>query len=103
MGKRLPGTPRSKVRSALRQLWLRSRERSAALKREGNRCQCCGVKASVAKGREVKLEVHHLREGGIEWEKMIDYVYRHLLCDPKELEVLCKACHEDEHKEKPLD
>jgi hypothetical protein len=32
MGKKLPYTPRSKVRAALRQLWLRSRERAAALK-----------------------------------------------------------------------
>lgn len=31
MGKRLATTPRSQVRSALRQLWLRSRERRAAL------------------------------------------------------------------------
>jgi hypothetical protein len=50
----------------------------------------------VAKGKELKLEVHHL--DGIEWEKMIDYVYRHLLCDPKRLEVMCKKCHEEEHK-----
>ena len=96
MGKKLPSTPRSRVRAALRQLWLRSRERAAALKRSKNTCECCGVKQSVAKGREVKLEVHH-NDGIVDWEPMIDYVYRHLLCDPKHLTVFCKKCHAEEH------
>ena len=96
MGKKLASTPRSRVRAALRALWLRSRERAAALKRTGNTCECCGVKQSAAKGREVKLEVHHLN--GVEWEQMIDYVYRHLLCDPKHLMPLCKDCHQKEHE-----
>lgn len=91
MSRRLPHTPHSRVRAALRQLWLRSRERAAALKRDGYRCQDCGAKQSVAKGRVVKLEVHHL--DGIEWEKIIAYVYRHILCDPKRLETLCAPCH----------
>lgn len=99
MGKKTLHTPRSRVRAALRALWLRSRERSAALKRENYCCEECGVKQSTAKGREVKLEVHHLRKGGIEWEQMIDCVYRHLLCDPKELMVLCKSCHCESHNE----
>ena len=95
MGKRLPGTPRSKVRAALRQLWLRSRERNAAIKREGGCCESCHQKQSKAKGREFKVEVHHLN--GIVWEQMIDYIYRHLLCDPKDLQVMCQPCHECEH------
>ena len=93
MGKKLPTTPRSKVRSALRQLWLRSREHSKALKDANYTCQCCGVKKSVAKGREVKVEVHH-REGIENWEKVIDSVFEDILCDPKDLEVLCEKCHE---------
>lgn len=96
MSRRLASTPKSAVRSAIRQLWLRSRERSAALKRTGNTCECCGRKQSVAKGREVKLEVHHLN--GIEWNNIIDYIYRHVLCDPRHLEVLCKECHQEEHQ-----
>jgi len=88
-------TPRSQVRSALRRLWLRSRERQAALKRDRYTCQECGVKQSRAKGREMKVEVHHV-EGVLNWELMFDYVYRHLLCDPKYLETLCKECHERE-------
>ena len=54
MGKKLPTTPRSRVRSALRKLWLSSRERSAALKREEYCCEVCSVKQSTAKGREQK-------------------------------------------------
>jgi predicted HNH restriction endonuclease len=96
LGKKLPSTPRSKVRAALRQLWLRSRERLAALKREGYCCEECGKKQSRAKGKELYVEVHHL--DGIEWEKMIDYVYRHLLVDPLKLEVMCKSCHDKEHR-----
>jgi 5-methylcytosine-specific restriction endonuclease McrA len=88
---RKPTTPRSQVRSALRQLWLRSRERQAALKRDKYTCQACGVKQSKAKGRVVKVEIDHLN--GIEWEKMLDYIYRHLLVDPGYLETVCKECH----------
>ncbi len=88
---RKPTTPRSQVRSALRQLWLRSRERQAAIKRDKYTCQECGVKQSKAKGREVKVEVDHL--DSIEWEQMIDYIYRHLLVSPAKLETVCKGCH----------
>lgn len=96
MSKKLPTTPRSKVRAALRQLWLRSRERAAAIKREQGCCEYCGKKQSTAKGRVVKLEVHH--NGGVpNWDHMIEVVYRHLLCDPKHLTVLCKECHDSEH------
>jgi 5-methylcytosine-specific restriction endonuclease McrA len=88
---RKPTTPRSQVRSALRQLWLRSRERAAAIKRDKYTCQECGVKQSKAKGKEVKVEIDHL--DGIEWEQMLDYVYRHLLVSPDKLETVCKGCH----------
>lgn len=95
MGKKLPTTPKSRVRSALRQVWLRSRERAAAIKREGGCCEICNRKQSKAKGKELSIEVHHL--DGIEWEKIIEYVYRHLLVHPDKLEVLCKECHGKEH------
>ena len=100
MGKRLLTTPRSQVRAALRRLWLRSRERAQALKDAGYCCENCGVKQSKAKGKEVKVEVHHL-EGIMDWDHLIDYVYRHLVCSPELMIVLCKECHEKIHKEKP--
>jgi 5-methylcytosine-specific restriction endonuclease McrA len=94
MGKRLPGTPRSQVKAAIHRLWLRSRERSAALRRDNHTCQSCHRKASKAKGREFKVDVHHLN--GIEWQNIIDYIYRHVLVDPKHLETLCPDCHSTE-------
>jgi len=92
-------TPKSQVRSALRRLWLRSRERSTALQRAGYCCEECGVKQSKAKGKEVQIEVHHMDEV-LNWETVIDYIFRHLLCEPDYLEVLCKACHHKLHKGK---
>jgi hypothetical protein len=88
-------TPRYKVKAALHQLFLRSRERVAAMKREGYCCEICGIKQSVAKGREVKIQVHHIN--GIDWEYMIDMVYDKLLCGPEAMRVLCKECHKKEH------
>lgn len=96
MGKRMEGTPRSKVRSAIRQVFLRSRERAAALKKSGYSCAGCGVKQSKAKGREVAVEVHHTEDIG-NWEKVIDMVYEEILCHPGGLEVLCKPCHKKKH------
>jgi len=93
MPKKSLNTPRSQVRSALRRLWLRSRERSLALRRDNYRCQKCGIKQSRAKGKEVYVEVHHIEPDGIQWEQMIDYIYRYLLVNPKELETLCLSCH----------
>lgn len=89
--KRKSTTPRSQVRSALRRLYLRSRERAAALRRDDYSCQDCGVKQSRAKGRIVKVEVHHMEP--IRWNFVLDYVYRHLLVNPKLLETLCDRCH----------
>jgi len=100
VGKKLPTTPRSRVTAALRQVWLRSRERAAAIKRENGCCECCGAKQSAAKGREVKLEVHHLE--GIEWQPLIDYVFRHLLVNSSKLMVMCKSCHSEAHEKGEL-
>jgi len=91
MTRRLPTTPRSKVRQSLRQLSLRSRERQAALKAAGYCCESCGVKRSVAKGREVKVEAHH--RNGIDWEALIDLVYERLLVPSEQWACLCEDCH----------
>lgn len=95
--RKLPTTPRSRIRSALRQVWLRSRERAAAIKRERGCCEKCGVKQTRAKGKEVYLEVHHKK--GIEWDRLIDLVFEFLLCNPDDLEVLCEKCHNKKHEE----
>lgn len=94
--RKLPTTPRSRVRSALRTVWLRSRERAAALKAAGNCCERCGVKASKAKGREVGVQVHH-RGGIANWEAIIDLVFAELLINPQFLEAICEGCHKAEH------
>ena len=97
MPKRQPNTPRSQVRSALRRLWLRSRERQSALKRDGYCCQKCGIKQSRAKGREVYVEVHHKRNVG-NWEEVINLIFLELLCNPEYMETQCKQCHDKKEK-----
>lgn len=92
--KKKESTPRSRVRAAIRQLWLRSRERAAALKRDNYTCVHCGKKQSTAKGKEQKIEVHHLN--GIEWDNIIDYIFRHVLVNSKDLEAICPECHAKE-------
>jgi len=92
MGKRQPGTPKSQIRSALRQLWLRSRERASALKRDGYCCQSCGVKQSTAKGKEQKVLVHHIN--GIDWFEMVEHIQEKLLQTPDQLTTLCPRCHD---------
>jgi len=96
MGAKLPYTPNSKIRQALRILWMRSRERSTALKNTGYCCSVCGIKQSVAKGREVKLAVHHCRS--IDWDGLFDEIRRRLLHDPKDLAPVCKGCHAGLHE-----
>jgi 5-methylcytosine-specific restriction endonuclease McrA len=93
--KRQPNTPNSAIRSALRRLFLRSRERAAAIKRDQYTCQCCGVKQSKAKGREVSVEVHHV-DGVTNWPALFEAVRLYLLCDPEKLQTLCKECHDKE-------
>ena len=91
MSRKLPTTPKSRVRAAIRQLWLRSRERAATLKRDKYTCQMCGATQSTAKGREQKVEVHH--RCGIAWEKVIEYIFKNVLVSPDELETVCPECH----------
>ena len=96
IGRRLPTTPKSQIKNALRQIWLRSRERAAALKRDNYSCQICGKKQSVAKGREVKVHVHHINE--IDWDGVVELIIDRLLPDPSELKTYCKECHVEEHR-----
>ena len=88
-------TPNSRIKAALHKLWLQSRERAAAIRRDGYICQHCGVKQSTAKGKEQKVVVHHL--DGVEWENILAYIRRHLLVEPRKLVTLCPDCHKREH------
>ena len=74
---------------------MRSRERAHALKREKYTCQRCGKKQSTAKGREVKVEVHHAN--GLDWDALVEEIYCELLPNPDQLEVLCRECHKELH------
>lgn len=88
-------TPRTAIRAAVRRLFLRSRERGAALKRDGYKCQKCGIKKTKTKEKEVKVEVHHIHGIG-NWDLIIDAIEREILCDPVHLQTLCKECHQKE-------
>lgn len=92
-----PITPRSRVTNALRMLWLRSRERSEALKINDRRCNVCGVRESHAKGNEKKIQVHH-KEGINVWQEIIDLVFKKILVSPDRLECMCPECHKKEHE-----
>ena len=92
MGKKLPYTTNSRIKSVLRKLFMTSKEHSAVLKRDGYTCVECGVKKSAAKGREQKVEVHH-RNGVNNWEDMYSAIRAELLCNPDEMETLCPECH----------
>lgn len=89
-------TPNSQIKSALRQLWMRSRERATVLKGDNRTCRICHSKASVAKGKECKVEVHHIEL--IDWSRIIKYIRENLL-DPEQI-VLCKTCHKAQHEKK---
>ena len=95
MAKKLPYTPNGRINSALRQLWLRSRERAKRLKMDNYTCQCCGRKQSKAKGKEFKVEVHH-RHGVLNWAEIYEVIRKYLLVNEKDLQTLCKECHKKE-------
>ena len=86
-------TPKGRITSTLRQLWLRSAEREEELKRDRYTCVSCGAKQSRAKGKEQKVEVHHIQ--GIEWDEIVDLIYQEILCDVDKLQTLCPDCHND--------
>ena len=98
MSRRLPNTPRSRIKSAIRQLWLRSRERAKVLKDAKYCCADCGRKQTRAgkdKTKWVTMEVHHV--GGIDvWNQVIDLIVKSIL-EPEQV-ALCKCCHKKRHE-----
>lgn len=84
-------TTRNRIKGELRRLFVKSTERSEAMKRDKYTCQICNKKQSKKKGFECKVEVHHINE--IDWDIIIDILQEKLLCDASLLQVLCVDCH----------
>jgi predicted HNH restriction endonuclease len=81
------------VKSAIRRLWLQSRERAKVLREHKYCCEKCSIKQSRAKGREVYIEVHHDPE--IDWDGVVDLIFERVLNPPQY--PLCKNCHRKIH------
>lgn len=94
--KKIDRTPRSRIKQALRKLWLQSRERAVTLKRDNYTCVYCNRKQSMAKGKEFKVCVHHKNKIN-NWDKVIDIIYEEILCSPDKLETVCEEDHEKIH------
>lgn len=88
-------TPRSRVKGMLRQIFLRSRERAEAMKRDNYTCCDCGVKQSKKKDHVVKVCVHHKNTIDAHWQEIIDLIFKYVLCDIDQLETLCVDCHKE--------
>lgn len=86
-------TPKTHIVRGLRLIWMRSRERAFAFKRDNYSCVKCGVKQSKAKGKEQKIVVHH-KKGIGNWNAVIELMQKEILCNPENLECLCPRCHE---------
>jgi hypothetical protein len=76
-------------------IWLRCPERYNALKETAQCCCTCGVKKSQAKGRVVKMYVHHLHRPN--WERILQVLKEELFSEPIYLWPLCVECHDDLH------
>ena len=96
---RLPYTPTSHIRHALRLLWMRSRERVEALRNTDYHCSVCWKKQSKANGKECKLDVHHVAHKP-DWSRLIAVVREELLQTPEALAPLCGECHAKIHAER---
>lgn len=95
-------TPKSIVKNSLRMLFMRSRERITCLRNAKYSCQKCGVKSSVAKGKEQKIHVHHIT-GICNWDAMYAAIYKELLCTPDKMIALCPICHQEMHDNQAID
>lgn len=85
-------TKKNYIVRQLRMIWLKSRERNAALKRDGYTCVECHRKQTMAKGKEFRVQVHH-KNGITNWNKIAEEIMKELLPNPKHLETLCNECH----------
>ncbi len=87
-------TPRSRIKGMLRQIFLRSRERAEAMKRDNYCCVDCGIKQSKKRDHVVTVCVHHKEMIDEHWQEIIDLIYKYVLCDPDKIETLCVECHD---------
>lgn len=88
-------TKDAQIRSALRMLFLRSKERQARLKADNYTCTQCHRKQTTKKGQEIKVQVHH-KENICNWQKIFEVIREQLLCSPEKMTTLCKECHKEE-------
>lgn len=84
------------IRGRIRQIFLTSRERAYAMKRDDYTCQKCFKRMSKKKGHEVYMDVHHLDEIGKAWEEIFEIMKSKILCHPDKLQCLCRECHKGE-------
>lgn len=89
-------TSDAQIKSWLHRLWLNSTERRTALKNSGYCCEECAVKQTLAKDKEVKLDVHH-KHGHVNWQKIFQAIREELLVPAEELSPLCSSCHDKKH------
>ena len=83
-----PITPKSRIVSVLRRLWMFSRERNERLKIDKRTCWTC-------KGKE-HPEVHHIDP--VKMDRIIKVIREELLVGPEKLMTVCRECHRREHK-----
>lgn len=90
----------TKIRSALRLIFMYSQTRRDALKLSGGRCKECGSK--------LKLQVDHIQAvgptpgsrnaNGVSWDTFIERMF----CSVDGLQVLCVTCHRNKTYGKKL-
>lgn len=88
-------TPDGIIKSGLRRISMTCRERVSALKRDKYTCVVCGKKKSVAKGREVKVNVHHINKPN--WKKIFKIIREELFQTKDAYKTLCVECHKELH------
>ena len=101
-------TPAMVMAVLRRYVWLRSPERTAALKATDNHCTDCGGKFTRRKGFELPPNVHHLdcikaaSYKGITLRMAIDAIIHIMTPDPSRLVALCKECHLVRHEKEKV-
>lgn len=97
--KNLRVTPLGIITSHLRKIFLISRERGFAIKRDKYTCQECNTKQSTKDGKKnIKIEVHHKVPIGDKLNNIAKMIRELILQTPEDLITLCSECHEGIHE-----